>query len=158
LRCDDRKSGGVTACRNFNARATSHDRNRTMDNRHKVYNRRDARQPLTALTALCLGQTMFGFRNDAKQYASCVRSRLVELGEPFLHLRLTTQKRYDCSAAFPCTEVLCTNSTSARLYFLNVLYWRTLVRSDRADFTRPLRLSRFRVCLYFCSNIMTHMH
>jgi hypothetical protein len=31
---------------------------------------------------------------------------------------LTTQKRYDCSAAFP-TEVLCTNSTSARLYFLN---------------------------------------
>jgi hypothetical protein len=121
LRCDDRKSGGVTARRNFNARATSHDRNRTMDNRHKVYNRRDARQPLTALTALCLGQTMFGFRNDAKQYASCVRSRLVELGEPFLHLRLTTQKRYDCSAAFPCREVLCTNSTSARLYFLNVL-------------------------------------
>jgi hypothetical protein len=52
LRCDDRKSGGVTARRNFNAGATSHDRNRTNDKRHKVYNRRDARQPLTALTAL----------------------------------------------------------------------------------------------------------
>ena len=52
LRCDDRKSGGVTARRNFNAGATSHDRNRTSDKRHKVYNRRDARQPLTALTAL----------------------------------------------------------------------------------------------------------
>jgi hypothetical protein len=60
LRCDDRKSGGVTARRNFNARATSHDRNRTNDKRHKVYNRRDARQPLTALTGLGLGQTMFG--------------------------------------------------------------------------------------------------
>ena len=34
---------------------------------------------------------------------------------------LLTQKRHDCSAAFPITEVLCTNSTSARLYFLNVL-------------------------------------
>src|SRR5262249_27618473 len=52
LRCDYRKSGGVTARRNFNAGATSHDRNRTNDKRHKVYNRRDARQPLTALTAL----------------------------------------------------------------------------------------------------------
>jgi hypothetical protein len=62
LRCDDRKSGGVTARRNFNAGATSHDRNRTNDKRHKVYNRRDARQPLTALTALGLGQTMFGLR------------------------------------------------------------------------------------------------
>jgi hypothetical protein len=51
LRCDDRKSGGVTARRNFNAGATSHDRNRTNDKRHNVYNRRDARQPLTALTA-----------------------------------------------------------------------------------------------------------
>ena len=62
LRCDDRKSGGVTARRNFNAGATSHDRNRTNDKRHKVYNRRDARQPLTALTALGLGQTMSGLR------------------------------------------------------------------------------------------------
>src|SRR5262249_2855867 len=50
LRCDYRKSGGVTARRNFNAGATSHDCNRTNDKRHKVYNRRDARQPLTALS------------------------------------------------------------------------------------------------------------
>ena len=75
LRCDDRKSGGVTARRNFNAGATSHDRNRTNDKRHKVYNRRDARQPLTALTALGLGQTMFGLRLATKQV--CVPSRLV---------------------------------------------------------------------------------
>jgi hypothetical protein len=64
LRCDDRKSGGVTARRNFDAGATSHDRN-PMDKRHNVYNRRDARQPLTALTAVGLGQRMFGLR-DAK--------------------------------------------------------------------------------------------
>ena len=62
LRCDDRKSGGVTARRNFNAGATSHDRNRTNDKRHKVYNRRDARQPLTALTA--------GLRDDTKHSTS----------------------------------------------------------------------------------------
>jgi hypothetical protein len=73
LRCDDRKSGGVTARRNFNAGATSHDRNRTNDKRHKVYNRRDARQPLTALTAL-------GSQTIGSQSAP---SRLVEVGEPF---------------------------------------------------------------------------
>jgi hypothetical protein len=38
-----------------------------MDKRHNVYNRRDARQPLTALTAL-----------------QCVPSRPVEFGGPFL--------------------------------------------------------------------------
>ena len=84
LRCDDRKSGGVTARRNFNAGATSHDRNRTNGKRHKVYNRRDARQPLTALTALGLGQTMFGLRITKHSTSKCVPSRLVEVGEPFL--------------------------------------------------------------------------
>jgi hypothetical protein len=48
-----------------------------MDKRHKGYNRRDARQPLTALTALGLGQTMFGL--------SAYPSRLVELASLFLH-------------------------------------------------------------------------
>jgi hypothetical protein len=47
-----------------------------MDKRHKGYNRRDARQPLTALTALGLGQTMFGL--------SAYPSRLVELASLFL--------------------------------------------------------------------------
>ena len=75
LRCDDRKSGGVTARRNFNAGATSHDRNRTNDKRHKVYNRRDARQPPTALTALGVGQTISG--------SWSVPSRLIEVDEPF---------------------------------------------------------------------------
>src|ERR1700746_1644293 len=84
LRCDDRKSGGVTARRNFNAGATSHDRNRTNDKRHNVYNRRDARQPLTALTALGLGQTMFGLRITKQSASRCAPSRLVEVGEPFL--------------------------------------------------------------------------
>jgi hypothetical protein len=78
LRCDDRKSGGVTARRNFNAGATSHDRNRTNDKRHKVYNRRDARQPLTALTALGLGQTMFGLRWSRSSCKRSTPSRLVE--------------------------------------------------------------------------------
>ena len=81
LRCDDRKSGGVTARRNFNAGATSHDRNRTNDKRHNVYNRRDARQPLTALTAWGLGQTMLG--------SPLVVTWLVEVGEPFLAVALT---------------------------------------------------------------------
>jgi len=78
LRCDDRKSGGVTARRNFNAGATSHDRNRTNDKRHKVYNRRDARQRLTALTALGLGQTMFGLRWSRSSCKRSTPSRLVE--------------------------------------------------------------------------------
>jgi len=79
LRCDDRKSGGVTARRNFNAGATSHDRNRTNDKRHKVYNRRDARQPLTALTALGFGQ----LRITKHSASNMVALRLVEVGEPF---------------------------------------------------------------------------
>ena len=83
LRCDDRKSGGVTARRNFNAGATSHDRNRTNDKRHKVYNRRDARQPLTALTGLGLGQTMFGLRFAKHSTSKCVPPRFVEVGGPF---------------------------------------------------------------------------
>ena len=82
LRCDDRKSGGLTARRNFNAGATSHDRNRTNDKRHKVYNRRDARQPLTALTALGLGQTMFALPDTKHSTRKCRPSRLVEVGEP----------------------------------------------------------------------------
>jgi hypothetical protein len=66
------------------AGATSHDRNRTNDKRHKVYNRRDARQPLTALTALGSGQTIFGLRVVAK-HSTPKPSRLVEVGEPFLY-------------------------------------------------------------------------
>jgi hypothetical protein len=57
------------------AGATSHDRNRTNDKRHKVYNRRDARQPPTALTALGVGQTISG--------SWSVPSRLIEVDEPF---------------------------------------------------------------------------
>ena len=41
-------------------------------------------------------------------------------GGPFLH-RLTTRSDMIAPLRSPCTEVLCTNSTSARLYFLNVL-------------------------------------
>ena len=82
LRCDDRKSSGVTARRNFNAGATSHDRNRTSDKRHKVYNRRDARQPLTALTAWGLGQTMSGLRITKQTCVPTFKAR--RIGEPFL--------------------------------------------------------------------------
>ena len=56
-----------------------------------------------ALTALGLGQTMFGLRDAREACLILVPSRLVEIGEPFFAPRLTTQKRYDCSAAFPCT-------------------------------------------------------
>ena len=119
LRCDDRKSGGVTARRNFNAGATSHDRNRTNDKRHNVYNRRDARQPLTTLTALGLGQTMFGLGGDAKPLTVWYLQGSLKLGELFFAPSAHHPKAICCSAAFPCTEVLCTNSTSARLYFLN---------------------------------------
>src|ERR1700720_3033615 len=101
--------------------------------------------------------TMFGLRVDAaKQLGRTFKARLS--WRAFSCTGLTTQKRYDCSAAFPCTEVLRTNSTSARLYLLNVLYWRTLVRSDRGDFTRHCGYLGSVCAWYFCSNIMTHMH
>ena len=70
---------------------------------------------LTALTALGLGQTMFGLRNETKQSAYLQGS---SKWRAFFCAALTTQKRYDCSPAFPCAEVLCTNSTLARLYIL----------------------------------------
>ena len=86
LRCDDRKSGGVTARRNFNAEATSHDRNRTNDKRHKGYNRWDARQPLTALTAFGLGRTIIGLHVGTSQKAAHLEATgSPGLGEPDQH-------------------------------------------------------------------------
>ena len=70
------------------------------------------------LTAL--GNVRASRRRGAKQLP-CVPFKARRSWASLFCTGLTTQKRYDCSAAFPCTEVLCTNSTSARLYFLNVL-------------------------------------
>ena len=74
------------------------------------------------LTALGLGRECLGFAMTRSTMLPKCTSKARRSWRAFLcTVRLTTQKRYDCSAAFPCTEVLCTNSTLARLYFLNVL-------------------------------------
>jgi hypothetical protein len=51
------------------------DRNRSTDNRHKVYNRRDAGQPLTALTA---------FESLGRQSVAVRTFKARRSGEPFL--------------------------------------------------------------------------